>query len=353
MENLPEFQGGFIHSLQQNRMLSRELELDAFNNTRSPDNTHLKFAYIQMLEVFPYEDFELLQKSLEHLFPDLNNNSALEFNDFFDELKNSLSARFFTPIGWIYREKEPLGPFETSQLSTLPAGVDRIKVDLYKILPSTIVIRFHVYLNETATITFNNLQKEKYLPEERVDSIFLKEKEVGITTWSSERSMQNAIGGWLQKLRQDIEYQLEPYLSGVFIGRTSKYAKLPAIEIYELAGDFASKDEFDDLADKMRSWWRSFDFQIDQSFYCHNDVVFNFAHKSAMGEFPVAHRVVELPEIYKNKSLGQNPATNFLSRILVPLAVIELLKNETEQIKKFRSIIYTNLSKKKSIFSKN
>lgn len=358
METLPKTQNPYIMSLQSDREHHREQAQTAFERSRRPQNTQLEYLTIRMIEVFQLEEFEKLRINLKKMFPGLDGGHGGEtFEDYFGKLGNSLYPGWWLNVGLIYRDKPRLGR-NTFRLPSLPETVDSIQVDLHKILPSLIVITLDIQLNAKANDILMDLHTQKYLPEARLESFYPMDKSFGIGQMSAERSMEQAILGWLERIRKGVEDSIRPHISGYFMQQSTDFAKLPAIEVYGLKRNERRKMKFVTWANNARDWFDSLGFQLYWNTYNNKSLAFSWSHKSNYDDnTKIPSRIllfwddfikdVNL-EMYggNEKYAATRKVSDFLDSMLIPFIAIEFLSEKIERIKKHRVNVFTSMVKK-------
>ncbi len=241
-ETLPKAKEGYIHSLQVEREDQREEAQRAFERSRLSQDQELEFLAIRMIDLFQFEEFGQLKVNLKKMFPQLGGfHFDDSFEEYFEQLGNSLYPGWWRHIGWISRDKLS---FEQNNflLPSLPEEVKSIKVVLHKILPSIIVVTFDVYLAINASATLLKLHNQKYLPEKKLLYIHPVDKSFGTSMRSPDYDMEDAVIGWPVNIRKSIEGELAPHMSGYFMKQNTKAARLPAIEIFGLKRNQPSKE---------------------------------------------------------------------------------------------------------------
>ena len=361
VESWPKCKDEYIRSLQHEREHQREEGQKTFEETRPPVGTKLEFLAIQMIDVFQYEEFDALRINLERMFPDLDGfRSGEPFKNAFEEFSSTLTQGAWINIGWIYRDKKPMGPRNVVHLPNLPPEVTDIEVGLHQILPSIIVISYYIHLSDSTSIQLRNLQGAKYLPEAKIERLFIKEKLFGLMHWTSDRSMEQTITNWVTRIRVDIESVIRPHFSGDFMKQPTGITKLPAIEIYGLKvkASLTTQKGFISWVNSARKWWGSLQFQLNFQTFNNNKLAFSWAHRSYHDDTLISHRILLFWKPYlKDINLEMyggsekwamiNTTHYFLNNILMLFTAIEVLNHHVEKVKKFRATIYLNMAKGK------
>ena len=360
-EEWPQFQGGYIHSLQSRRKSQRKEAIDAYNRTRPPEGTELEFLGIRLVEVFQYEDFGQVPPGLLRLFPGLGKS---QYGQSFKMRLQQLSERITggggtEPLGYLYRDKPWMWPPGTHfQMTHLPPEVEYIQVGLYIFLPSLLFITFDVFLNEDASKKLNQLQNSHYLSDVTIQTLYF-DGFWGMSQNTSDGVMQREILKWLEKIRESIESCIRPYLSGYFMEQTKAKTRLPAIEIFGIKGCQKNHDDFVSWAKNSRQWWKSLSFEFYYSLYGDRKVLFNWVNHSSKTPNQV-HRIIVLWEEYINSIHPEadnerhaifRDVQNFLDTILTPLTAINYLNTLVVKIAQLRGTIFSSM--KSSGFSRS
>jgi hypothetical protein len=358
VETLPKTQNPYIGSLQSDREHHREQAESTFNRSRAPQNAQLEYLTIRMVEVFQLEEFEKLRINLKKMFPDLGGFHGNEtFEDYFGKLGSSLHPGWWMNVGLIYRDKPRWGR-NTFRLPSLPETVDSIQVDLHKIFPSLIAITLDIHLNSNANDTLIDLHTQKYLPEASLESFHPMDKSFGISQMSAERSMEQALLGWLEGIRKGVEDSIKPHISGYFMQQSTDFAKLPAIEVYSLKRNERRKTKFATWANNAHDWFDSLGFQLYWNTYNNKSFAFSWSHKSNYADNnKIPSRILLFwDEFIKDVNLEMYSGNeryaatrmirNFLDSMLIPFIAIEFLSEKIERIKKHRVNVFTSMVKK-------
>ena len=358
VEALSKAQNPYIKSLQSERVHHREQAQTTFERSRPPQNTQLELLTIRLIDVFQFEEFEKLRISLKKMFPGLERFHGGEtFEEYFEKLGSSLNPGGWMNIGLIYRDKPRLGG-NNFHLSSLPETVDSVQVELHKILPSLIAITLDIHLHSNANDTLMNLHNQKYLPEARIESYYPIDKSFGVSQWSAERSMEQAVIGWLEEIRKGVEDSVNPYISGYFMQQSTKFAKLPAIEVYGLKRNERRKKYFATWANDARDWFASLGFQLHWNTFNDKSFAYSWSHKSNYDDNnKIPSRIllfwdefikdVNLEMYDGNEKFAMIRKTRyFLNSMLIPFVAIEFLGDKIEKIKKYRVNVFTSMVKK-------
>lgn len=358
VEALPKTQNPYIRSLQSDREHHREQAQRAFDRSRPPQNAQLEYLTIRMIEVFQLEEFEKLRINLKKMFPNLSGfHGSDTFEDYFGKLGSSLYPGWWMNVGLIYRDKPRLGR-NTFRLPSLPDTVDSIQVHLHKILPSLIVITFDIHLTANTNDTLIDLHAQKYLPEASLVSFYPMDKSFGINQMSAERSMEQAVLGWLERIRKGVEDSIKPHISGYFMQQSTDSARLPAIEVYGLKRNERRKTKFVTWANNARDWFDSLGFQLYWNTYNNKGFAFSWSHESNYDDnHKIPSRILLFwDEIIKDVKLEMyggdekyaviRKIWEFLDNMLIPFVAIEFLSEKIERIKKHRVNVFTSMVKK-------
>src|SRR6266478_617560 len=147
-EILPRFRGSAIASLQRIRESQRKDAADAETAAKRPDGADIVYDHLILIELFPIEDYDRMERGLRRLFPP----DSFGSDPIADFKKTALQLSLFghTLVGYVVPKRNPfLG--RSRILNTLPSEVEFIAVRLHKILPSAFAITLGVSLNEQAT----------------------------------------------------------------------------------------------------------------------------------------------------------------------------------------------------------
>lgn len=354
VETWPKFHGGYIRSLQHRRERQREESDKTFEGTRPPENTELDFLALRMIDIFQYEEFQLLSEYINKIFPDLEIGIGNTFNSYFEEFSDSLTSGWWVNIGWIYRSNKPIGIKNSLHLPSLPPEVDTIEIALHKILPSIIVVTFDVYLNQTASTRLKKLQASKYLGDVKIESFFFKSRFIGMSWGRAEQRMKRTIIEWLSNIRVGIERSIQPYLTGGFMKDSKLSPGMPAIEVYGLKAQFKKRNGFVIWANSCRAWWESLGFRLYSSTYHNSHFAYIWSREGKDNKLSIPHRILVFEEEYLKalnlKMYGDDKRVaivysvrDFLDSIVAPFAAVEFLSWEVERVKEFRSNIFLGM----------
>ncbi len=218
-----------------------------------------------------------------------------------------------------------------------------------------IFITFDVYLNASASSTLKKIQSQKHLPELEIEFLFPSEKYFGTSEWSAERSREQAVIGWLDNIRKNIETSISTYFNGYFMQQSTNTARLPAIEIYGLKRNPKTKKSFVSWVKSTRNWCDSLGFQFYWNTFNNSSFVFSWAHKAIFSDTKIAHRVLVFWKLFQeNANTEMNSGDEkfgilqkinfFLDNILTLFVAVEFLGKKVENIKKYRTDVFANMT---------
>ena len=260
-EQVPRSAGGFIHRLQDIREDDRKWTTRLHQSTRPPDGTSLSYVACCQFEVFPVEEFDILESGIRRLFP------RTELNDRFDEFRGSVDdflAGGWTLIGTLVQSgSRPFSPSRQIEEMELPEYVSSVEVRCHRLLPSLFAVSLHVVLKENATKALIRVQSSHYLPEVRFWPIIPTGTRYRSTTGSPDSVALQTLTAHLKRVRSEIEDCFVPFLSGHFMKRSGSTPRLPAVEIYQLGGAGTGTASFRAWKLSTRPWWMSMGFNFD------------------------------------------------------------------------------------------
>lgn len=225
-EALPSFNGGTIAELQSIRKHQRTWAERESERTRMPKDLRLTIPRVVLLQTYPIEEFDHLDKALRNLFPGCK--------DQIDRIRGEaagIEGWSWHAIGHLARTGAFL-PLHTAVVPTLPAEIRSIAIDVHRILPSLFVVAFTVSLRESFTDQLHRLNRLPYLG--RVDfQNWLPFGRYGVnhSEESSDVAREEAMLGYLAEGRQRAERVIKKYFPPPGYARQTQ---LPAIEEFHL-----------------------------------------------------------------------------------------------------------------------
>jgi len=253
-EILPEFNGGFVHRLQEIRRHQRERSKAAFERSRPPARTEVRYKSCLLAELFPVEELDTVLKAFRRLFP--GRGFGRDRLEGFGEQATSLVGRGYYRVGVLARHKPFLITDPVAIISDLPPEVDLVSIWLHKTLPSNFVVSFDVSLNEQATVEIEKLRNRMYLSTVRFRRwIPLGMMAGGYSVGTPEKAMEEAVLGWLSDFRCRLERVIRSYFFGFFSKQTGlRGPRLPSIEVLQLYGAPTEDDEFEKWLEQSSNW---------------------------------------------------------------------------------------------------
>jgi len=352
-ENLPKFQGGFIHSLQQIRETQRKWSKDTFQRTRPPEGTSVEYLGFWLFEMFHYEDFYELKRSIRSLFPEVDNTrGGRTLDDFFENIGEKITSTGWTNIGKMVRpDSKFLIPADPKRVfDDLPHEIENVKVGLHKILPSIMVVSFFVQLNEKASKRLHDLQERRYLSKADLQYVYFNPNFLGFGHSMGSGEMKKEISLWLESLHIGVEKLVHQFMAGVFLSKKGKHAKLPSIELYGIKGHLSSLENFPKWAKDSWNWWDSMNFRFYDRFYSNDTKIVILGDLRQKKEN--VHRIVALWEPFiesiEKDRYGPNEGynilvtTNYFVEVLFPFVItLEYMGGMLDRIEVFRKQIYS------------
>lgn len=360
-EALPQFQGGTIAWLQEIRKRQREHSEYSCNKYKIPENISVEYSFFCLAELFFIEDVKKLKTSMLKLFPNLDSSIEEEnFSNRIDNMAISMSSGSHFLLGNIVKKRKKNHYFfgrDLVEIESLPEEVSHIDVSLYKLFPSSFIIRLDVFLNDEANKNILELQKRPHLSDIRFEAL-IPIKVSAYSQHSSYMATVKEILLWKEELRGKVEKSLKPYINGYFTQTSSnKIAKLPSSEVILLEGTEDSTDDLSEWIQNNHDWLSCSGCNIEQfSSYTNKKCIFSFYSKTnSVSNRNTSNQLIILLDNYPEKDEDSDiydPIKNIAIReshsLLIALApyctYLQLIDSLQEKIEKLRKTVFTNLS---------
>lgn len=225
------------------------------NTSKRPSDNDLALHSIFFFEIFFTEAFNELEKGLDKIFRarsnPFSNKWALDYKEFINETATSLTstgAYINLPI-LCNIKKSGFQPHGVS-LNGLPEGIGYIQLQLYKTLPSFIILSAQVILEDPVNSELDKFINGYYEGEISLKS--LSYKRFGYSSSSSENEKTKAIKSYIAKQKTKVEIFIKRYVEGLYL---SAGQECPSIEIYTIS----KMDISDDLIHRRtndKDFWR-------------------------------------------------------------------------------------------------
>jgi hypothetical protein len=229
----------------------------------------------------------------------------------------------------------------------LPPAIEGVSISIHKILPSILAVSFEAQLNDRATSELRALHDRRYLPTVRFRRWAPWRLAYGARSeGTSEQAMQEAVLGYFNRLRMELEELLGRYFCGYFLAQAHRRGpRLPAIELLTLGGCAPPGEQGSEWLKGAYHWADPLGFAsgplVLESFHDKNVVVVLGA------EGTVAHRVLVLDPLTKGSSsatIGRPPGS--LRSLVHCLALFEFVRNMEVRVADLRLRVYHRLSRK-------
>jgi len=201
------------------------------------DKQKLKYHSFILLELIPLENIKQLIVGLDKLYADasLFQKSRLNYKKFLSDCHSKLFQRFILNLPYIITSNlkgkgESFSP--DSIFYDLGDNIQSIYISIYKVMPSSILLRFQVCLNSKISEKINDLIYQYH--EEIRESIKTPKGEY-ITVYDPEIKKETEI----YQLRKDLHKEAVDFLKNYFNGYFFELSKenisvVPSIDLFSL-----------------------------------------------------------------------------------------------------------------------
>ena len=316
-ENLPQFQGGFIHELQLIRAHQKKLSERDYQRKRKPEDASILLSKINIVFTFQLEDFHLIRHSVIKLFR--NHEKITNFIKSLAENESSIFASNWSNIGSINSRSSYL-PFEPECIDKLPEHVRTVKVTYHRIMSSLASLTFSFHIDEEYSQSLNAKQNCQFLPQVNFDSINPLSMTRRYSTGDAYKQSKHSVRSNVQNLTISLKKWVE---NRIKLSNSNQYTT-SALELYLIKGGPAEPEERHKWLKINERWLQDYGISISKfdSFrsssliYCDSD-------------YPDSNFPVKILT-----SLGIDEYIDFkVESLSVPVsisAVINLIKNSLE-----------------------
>ncbi|MHB8136194.1 MAG: hypothetical protein ACYDH1_18450 [Anaerolineaceae bacterium] len=329
----------------------------------APKGTELNLLSIRLIEFFPLERQSKLRKNLLRLFPNNKSTSSTSFEEYFDQVSNSILTGHWTPIGVLYRDNRPFSSSNSYKLNNLPNEVDSINICLQKALPSLLIVTFDVNFSKDFILEFFKTHEKNEMHTLEVSQIIPKAKYIIPSFFNYQQEKQKVMKEFLYHIQQKIEKSIEPFFFGDFFSSTKKINKLPVIQVFELIRNNETKISYKKWSIKSRKWLESYGFSPYKGAFYNTQVAFIPSQSNSEDKNGFSNKLIVFHKGFlggkENKKSEGNILASinylisfFLNDILIPISLIEYLKLTISNIERTRRKIFLTLYKD-GLFSPN
>jgi hypothetical protein len=349
-EMLPKFNGGRIRLLQDIRSNQRTKAQEAFEKTRPMEGVSLQFDKLLLLEVFPIEDYDDLERQLLRLF-----QGSRRLEEILGEFSGNAGDLFrigWSNIGQITREQVNSPILPLAAFSELPEEVHYINVSVSKILPSLFAVSFSIDLTQAATKKLQSLLNKRYLPLITFQGVLPQERNLrNRSILSSEQVMRKEVLSSLDALRLKVEQQLSKRFKGLFLRfPEGRKPRLPALEMLSIKG---SPPDSIDIGERLRcnaEWMDCFGIAAwrTHNFFTDSEMLFQWSNGDSSGDNP-SYKLVsfedndEPPKNQENKYFVREDVANSITPLIAVFGLIESTRREVETL---RVGVYKTITRK-------
>ncbi len=349
-EMLPDFNGGLIAHLQDMRRSQREQSKRCFEQSRQPKGTEFAYPACILMELFPLEEFQTMDRAIRNLFPE--RRLVYDSMDEFRMRAADLTGFSNYHVG-IIAGKRGFFADRVSVEPDLPRGTRYVSIWIHKVLPSTFVLSFDVFLEQAVTTELRRVQDKMYLPTVRFRRwlpIRLGRGERSETP--AESAMEGAVFDYLDGVRSGIEVLIRKHFSGYFSRQfRGKGPRLPAIEIFDLNGVSTGEANTDDWLRTFCGWAEPLGLhrvEIEFNGYRDKDMIFVPGEGSPTAS-PYAHRLLVLgPQGETSQAREERLALlveGFGQSVLPFVVFLEFLSRIRRTMETLRFRVYRRLTK--------
>jgi len=208
------------------------------------DKQKLKYHSFILLELIPLENIKQLIVGLDKLYADasLFQKSRLNYKKFLSDCHSKLFQRFILNLPYIITSNLK-GKGEVFSLGCifydLGDNIQSIYISIYKVMPSSVLLRFQVCLNSKISEKINDLIYQYH--EEIRESIETPKGE-SITVYGPEIKKKTEIYQLRKDLHKEAVDFLKNYFKGYFFELSQEnISAVPSIDLFSL--DYPVKED--------------------------------------------------------------------------------------------------------------
>jgi len=208
------------------------------------DKQKIKYHSFILLELIPLEKIEQLIFGLDKLYADapLISKSRLNYREYLSNSHQRLFQRFSLYLPRIVNsklKKEKKCFLPGSVFYLLRDNIESIYISIYKIMPSSVLLKINIYLNNKITNQINNIICQHY--DEKREVIKTPKGEI-VRTYDPEIVKKNEIYQLRQNLHKEAVDFLIDFFQGDFFERPKEnISVVPSIDLFSL--EYPEKEE--------------------------------------------------------------------------------------------------------------
>jgi len=265
---LPRFQGSWIARLQDLRERQNKEAAEYLEKSKRPEGNDLALGSLYIYELYFLEDFPKLEKSLFNIYAkqkkkgyDAKENIN-RYKEFINRASGSFSFGSWQDLGWISSEDKKgkyLPSFIKAYFKDFPREFEHIKLELYHILPSVIIVSFNITFEKEVNKKIESMISSKWHSKITFSSVPWK---YGYSMTSSEQEKEKAIYNYVKNLRAKAENFIGKYFKGYFLSNKKNFiaSVCPSVEVFNMS-ELPQGEELDKKTAIDRGFWHSMGFE--------------------------------------------------------------------------------------------
>lgn len=205
------------------------------------DKQKVKYHSFILLELVPLEKIEQLISGLDKLYADVSifQKSRLNYKKFLSDCHSKLFQRYILYLPHITTSKLKGEVLPNCTFCDLGDKIRHIHVSIYKILPSTVILKNQVYLDDKIGKKINDIIYQYH--EEIRESIETPKGE-SITAYGPEIKKETEIYQLRKDLHKEAVDFLKDYFKGYFFELSQEnISVVPSIDLFSL--DYPVKED--------------------------------------------------------------------------------------------------------------
>lgn len=228
--------------------------------SQRPRDNDLKLHSIFVFEIYFTEAYSKLEKGLDEIYGPgsnrFNSKDVQDYKEFINETATSLtSIGAYINLPILHQINKNTFQSRTIAINKLPTEIRYIQLQLYKTLPSFIILSAQVIFEDPINAELDKIINGYY--EGKVSLKSLRKKRFGYSWSLPEKEKRQAIKSYIDKLQDRVEKVFSKHFEGFFL---SAAHKCPSLEVYTIS----KIDISDDLVHwrtKDKDFWQIMGFE--------------------------------------------------------------------------------------------
>jgi len=212
VERRPQLDLGGWQELVEIRANQREQANEALLRASPPPGMTLQYRQLILVDIFDIQDHQTIVSAARRLFRD----DPLREDDWLEGSLLQIQGGSSGLIGVIHSgRRDFLGIGSRAVIPKLPVDVDYIEVKFHKILPSFILLAYHIHLSTDFADSLASVLASAPLPEVTLYNLIPRKNRVSWCETGAETARQKAVAVHIRATQRSVELIVRKHFRGL------------------------------------------------------------------------------------------------------------------------------------------